>query len=145
MNSFQVDLTNCDKEPIHIPGKIQSHGFLVAVNSSTQLITYISENIKPFVNSEPKNYLGLSINVINDDLGLEKVQLSLGQIIRLGSNNKSFENTNPFLLEIAGKPYNLVISVSEENHVLEFETVASDLDFDLQKNHRPFCIGDTFR
>ncbi len=133
MNSFQVDLTNCDKEPIHIPGRIQSHGFLVAVNSSSQLITYISENIKPFVNREPKNYLGLSINIINEDLRLEKAQLSLGQIIRLGSSNKSFETTNPFLLEIAGKPYNLVISVSGENHVLEFETVASDLDFDLQK------------
>ena len=26
----QVDLTNCDVEPIHIPGSIQPHGALLA-------------------------------------------------------------------------------------------------------------------
>ena len=133
MNSFQVDLTNCDKEPIHIPGRVQSHGFLVAVDSSTQLITYISENIEPFVNKAPKDYLGLAVDILNEDLGLNAAQLSLGQFIKLGSSNKSFETANPFLIAVAGKPYNLVISVSGENHILEFETVASDLDFDLQK------------
>lgn len=29
----QVDLTNCDREPIHIPGTIQAHGFLLAVTA----------------------------------------------------------------------------------------------------------------
>jgi light-regulated signal transduction histidine kinase (bacteriophytochrome) len=25
-----LDLTNCDREPIHIPGQIQAHGALLA-------------------------------------------------------------------------------------------------------------------
>lgn len=29
----QVDLTNCDREPIHIPGTIQAHGFLLALTA----------------------------------------------------------------------------------------------------------------
>ncbi|RZM20272.1 MAG: hypothetical protein EOO88_36665, partial [Pedobacter sp.] len=45
MNNFDVNLTNCDKEPIHIPGKVQSHGFLIAVNSSSLQISFVSENV----------------------------------------------------------------------------------------------------
>ena len=133
MDSVQVDLTNCDTEPIHIPGKIQSHGFLVAVDSSMQIITYISENIAQFVSPQPKEYLGLSVDVLNQALGLDNKQLSLGQFIKLGGSNKSCESLNPVLLEIAGKHYNLVISVSGNNHILEFETVSSSLDIDIQK------------
>ena len=29
-----VDLTNCDREPIHVPGSIQPHGFLLAVSGA---------------------------------------------------------------------------------------------------------------
>ncbi|WP_179413147.1 ATP-binding protein [Mucilaginibacter sp. E4BP6] len=133
MSSYQVDLTNCDKEPIHIPGKIQSHGFLVAVNSTTQLITYISENIRHFINEDPKNYLGLNISKLESKLHISILQLSLGQVLKLGNNNQYFESTNPFYLEIDKKPYNLIISVSGDNYILEFETVESDLDFDIQK------------
>lgn len=28
--SADVDITNCDREPIHIPGSVQSHGFMLA-------------------------------------------------------------------------------------------------------------------
>jgi light-regulated signal transduction histidine kinase (bacteriophytochrome) len=33
MSGFDVDLTNCDREPIHILGSVQPFGFLLAVNS----------------------------------------------------------------------------------------------------------------
>ncbi|RZK16936.1 MAG: hypothetical protein EOO43_14000, partial [Flavobacterium sp.] len=35
MSNFQVDLSNCDREPIHIPGRIQSHGFLIVLDIDT--------------------------------------------------------------------------------------------------------------
>lgn len=31
--AIEVDLTNCDREPIHIPGTIQAHGFLLALTA----------------------------------------------------------------------------------------------------------------
>jgi chemotaxis family two-component system sensor kinase Cph1 len=133
MSSFNVDLTNCDKEPIHIPGKIQSHGFLVAADSKTHIITYISENIKPFITVEPKNLLDKSIDELENQLDISVLQLKLTQVLRFGATNESFEDLNPFYLELGGKPYNLIISVSGKDQVLEFETVESDLDFDIQK------------
>lgn len=33
MSGFEVDLTNCDREPIHILGSVQPFGFLLALNS----------------------------------------------------------------------------------------------------------------
>jgi len=129
MNSYQVDLTNCDKEPIHIPGKVQSHGFLVAANSS-QIITYISENIKPFIDDDAKNYLGKHISDLEAKLKISGTQLKLSQILAIGGG---YENLNPFMLTLNSKPYNLIVTASGEELVLEFETVTSDLDIDVQK------------
>ncbi len=39
-----VDLTNCDREPIHIPGAIQPHGVLLALQEPDLIITQVSEN-----------------------------------------------------------------------------------------------------
>jgi light-regulated signal transduction histidine kinase (bacteriophytochrome)/CheY-like chemotaxis protein len=40
----QVDLTNCDIEPIHIPGYIQPHGCLIACDSAMRTVTRHSVN-----------------------------------------------------------------------------------------------------
>lgn len=40
----KVDLTNCDKEPIHLLGKIQPHGFLLVCNSNNYTLERASEN-----------------------------------------------------------------------------------------------------
>jgi len=133
MNSYQVDLTNCDKEPIHIPGKIQSHGFLVAVNNETHIINYISDNVAQFIDDKPKNLLGKKIDDLENSLPISVLQLKLSQVLQLGHTNQYFESINPFNLELNGKPYNLIISISGDNKILEFETVESDLDFDIQK------------
>lgn len=31
---FQVDLTNCEQEPIHLPGSIQPHGVLLVLKEA---------------------------------------------------------------------------------------------------------------
>jgi light-regulated signal transduction histidine kinase (bacteriophytochrome) len=41
---MSVDLTNCDREPIHIIGRIQSFGYLLAV-SSDWIVTFVSANL----------------------------------------------------------------------------------------------------
>ena len=39
-----VDLTNCDREPIHIPGTIQAHGALIACDAAVSKVTRYSVN-----------------------------------------------------------------------------------------------------
>ena len=44
----QVDLTNCDREPIHVPGSIQPFGFLLALLSDFS-ICIASENAADYL------------------------------------------------------------------------------------------------
>jgi len=39
-----IDLTNCDREPIHIPGAIQPHGVLLGVRESDRVVIQASAN-----------------------------------------------------------------------------------------------------
>ena len=40
----EADLTNCDREPIHIPGSIQPHGVMLVYDASEQVVTHASAN-----------------------------------------------------------------------------------------------------
>jgi light-regulated signal transduction histidine kinase (bacteriophytochrome) len=40
----EADLTNCDREPIHIPGSIQPHGAMLVYDAESQTITHASAN-----------------------------------------------------------------------------------------------------
>jgi light-regulated signal transduction histidine kinase (bacteriophytochrome) len=53
----QVDLTNCDREPIHIPGSIQPIGFLIAL-SSDWIVARVSRNIGDFFDAAPDDLIG---------------------------------------------------------------------------------------
>jgi two-component system, chemotaxis family, sensor kinase Cph1 len=40
-----IDLTNCDREPVHIPGSIQSHGVLLVLKEPELTLLQVSENV----------------------------------------------------------------------------------------------------
>ena len=52
-----VDLTNCDREPIHLLGAIQPIGFLLAL-SGDWLVSRVSANFANFFDVEPADVLG---------------------------------------------------------------------------------------
>ncbi len=58
MTVTQEQLTSCDREPIHIPGSIQPHGFLLVLHPETLAVYAASEN--------STEYLGLSHAAILD-------------------------------------------------------------------------------
>ena len=53
----EVDLTTCDREPIHIPGAIQPHGVLVAVDDDHR-VRMVSANSGLLLGVEPADALG---------------------------------------------------------------------------------------
>jgi chemotaxis family two-component system sensor kinase Cph1 len=127
-----IDLSNCDNEPIHIPGQIQSHGFLIAIDSNC-IIKYHSENITEFLPDLPPDLLGRSINDIESLIGANEPPDFINQLISFGRSNKSFDQTNPFSTDIQGTPFFLIINISGPLYLLEFEPVASDLKTDVQR------------
>ncbi|RBQ07751.1 ATP-binding protein [Pedobacter miscanthi] len=130
MTKFSVDLTNCDKEPIHIPGKIQSHGFLLAIAKNNLSITYISENTEDFLQEQAKNLLEKPLSIINKFIKQQDPEFNIEDLLKLGIIRKSFDAISPHPLEINGNPFYLIISSSSNDWILEFEPVT--LQYDIQ-------------
>ena len=69
----QVDLTNCDREPIHLLGKIQSFGFFVGV-SREWIIVHASENCADFIGKDGASLLGLPLNAIFSEEAIHSIR-----------------------------------------------------------------------
>ncbi|MFD2287293.1 GAF domain-containing protein [Pedobacter petrophilus] len=130
MTTFSVDLTNCDREPIHIPGKVQSHGFLIAVDKIDFLIAYISENTNLFVKTSAGNLLGKPLSTINAFLDQLAPEFNIEDLLRLGIIRKSFDAISPHPVIINKNQYYITIADSGNNFLLEFEPAT--LQYDLQ-------------
>ncbi len=89
-----LSLTNCDREPIHIPSAIQAHGVLLTVCVADFTILQISQNSEAFLGRKPDAFLGHPLSVLIDE---EQVE-----IIR-GCLDGEFENVNPLRLSISVK------------------------------------------
>ncbi len=61
--SFAVDITNCDREPIHVPGTIQPFGFLIAV-STDWLVSRASKNTEEHIGIPYHEVLGRPLNQV---------------------------------------------------------------------------------
>ena len=127
-----IDLSNCDTEPIHIPGQIQSHGFLIAIDEGC-IIKFHSENIRTFLTNLPDNLLGRHIHDIEPLIGKNEPPDFINQLINFGRGNRSFDQTNPFKTDIQGTAFYLVIAAAGPFYLLEFEPSESDQQGDLQK------------
>lgn len=58
---YEVDLTNCDKEPIHIPGLVQPQGVLCVVDPGTFKIVQTSSNTLEQLGYAPEDLLGMTL------------------------------------------------------------------------------------
>lgn len=64
----QIDLSNCDREPIHIPGSIQPHGVLLAVRETDWTVRQVSANTEAAFGAGPAALLGAPLaEVLGDE------------------------------------------------------------------------------
>lgn len=66
-----IDLSNCEKEPIHTPGQIQAHGALWVVEHQTRRIVQVSTNIAQFLGRSPDEILGLPLAEVMGEIAAE--------------------------------------------------------------------------
>ncbi|MDY0780141.1 ATP-binding protein [Tenacibaculum sp. IB213877] len=71
-NHTIVNLENCEDEPIHIPGLIQPHGFLISVDSKLSVINVCSKNTKDYLNLTYQQILGKKIDTFFNEEFLSK-------------------------------------------------------------------------
>ncbi|WP_129717558.1 ATP-binding protein [Pedobacter sp. SYP-B3415] len=132
MTTFTVDLSNCDREPIQIPGKIQPHGFVVAVDKKSMTITAVSANLHNWLPADAASMTGKPLSVFEHLLNEQDENLSLGQLLQLGLQRQNFDAINPHGITVGGTSFYLIVSMHEDVVLLEFEPVS--LDYDIQSS-----------
>jgi len=65
MSDQAIDLTLCDREPIHSPGSIQPHGVMLVVDPGTLSVTHAAGDVTAWLGRT--DWLGASIGDLLDD------------------------------------------------------------------------------
>ncbi len=92
-----ADLTACDREPIQIPGSVQSYGALLAFEGSTTIVAAASENVESILGKRVEDILGRKLEAVAPELNEPAAAL---QSEPAESNRGVFRVT----LQVAGEP-----------------------------------------
>jgi two-component system, chemotaxis family, sensor kinase Cph1 len=111
-----LSLTNCDREPIHIPSAIQSHGVLLTFAEADLIILQISQNSAELLGQSPEAFLGQPLAVLILPSDIEAIQSCL---------QAEFDHVNPLrlLLSVDGQSQTFegIVHRSDGVVVLELE------------------------
>ncbi len=108
-----VDLTNCDREPIHTPGTVQPHGALLALREPELTVTQASANAGVLLGVEAGALLG---RTVAEAFGAEAAA-AVGEAVRRGGTRAYA----PVSLGAAGRRFDAVAHRSDGLTLLELE------------------------
>lgn len=123
----KVDLTNCDREPIHIPGSIQPHGAMVVLDEETGGIAFVSDNLDRFLGSTNRDYIGAELSelvgaTVAHDLGNAIARAGSGHIAGVVLKAK---------LGDTGNIADVTVHRHDGRTFIEFESPASPEDTEI--------------
>jgi light-regulated signal transduction histidine kinase (bacteriophytochrome)/FixJ family two-component response regulator len=75
----EVDLSNCDREAIHLPGFIQPHGVLLVLQEPDFTILQASNNTEEFFGIAVNDLIGQPLKVLFSHRQIEEIKLFLAQ------------------------------------------------------------------
>ncbi len=117
VNRDLVNLTNCEHEPIHIPGSIQPFGFLIAVDDQDFTIEFCSGNVYDYTGINVSEMLGKPFSsVFGGTL--------YNQLLDYLSSDHSY--TSPWELVLHDSLFTCAIHKSSKLQVLEIEPAINE-------------------
>lgn len=129
-----IDLDNCAREPIHIPGSIQPRGVLAVVREPEFLVRQVTENVTELFGRTVEEVLGAHLSVL---IGVEQAAL----IAQAASSFSDLRQRNPveLVLDVGGvaKPFDAILH-REPGGVLLVE-------LEIAYGERPFSFPNTYQ
>ena len=110
-----VDLTNCAKEPIHIPGSIQPHGVLFTLYEPALTLAQVSANTADILGIAPERLLGRPLESPLD-------ATALGLLTEALRSDHPQEN-NPFPVTVGSRTFDGIVHRHQGATFLELEPV----------------------
>jgi len=120
--SHDLDLTACEREPIHIPGSIQPHGMLIAVELGQGTVAYASANVAQAFGLEPDAVLGRPFAEILPRLVEVEAELTGPMLSGSARYIRALEIATP----TGERFFDAVVSHSGDHAILELEEVPPD-------------------
>lgn len=114
--SYDVDLTNCDREPIHLLGQIQPFGALVAINADWMVAQY-SANFDDILGAGTTIGPGMPLGELFAPDAIGAFRRSLGQM----RGNDVVERIFGLVLTAGGEPFDVAVHTSGPWTIIEFE------------------------
>jgi chemotaxis family two-component system sensor kinase Cph1 len=108
-----VDLTDCDREPIHIPGTIQPFGVLFVLTEPSLTVTQVSENVGDHLSFRVEDVLGQPLASLLDSRSVVAVREALVQ--------DHWRDLNPLQIGAHGKQFDGIVHRHEGAAILELE------------------------
>ncbi|WP_422924803.1 EAL domain-containing protein [Singulisphaera sp. PoT] len=117
-----LKLTRCDREPIHIPGAIQPHGFLLTLRSDDLTILRVSANLPGFLGIDADRLIGRPLAEFVEEGLIGR----LVEALRQGDANE----INPAVARFLASPqsdFDAILHVGGDETILELEPRSLDL------------------
>nr|WP_075292332.1 HWE histidine kinase domain-containing protein [Pararhizobium arenae] len=122
---YKVDLTNCDQEPIHIPGSIQPYGALLAFDINLSVLQRHSVNASEMLRLQISNETAADIL-----LGGELVHTLRNALASMTDAGRPVLVFNEVLS--SGRAFDISIHRHRSNVIVEFEPTHTDLESPLR-------------
>ena len=132
------DLSNCAREPIHIPGAIQPHGALIAADARTRRILQVSENCSAVLGREMTTLLHAPLTTLVPPTTLDELSAAL----RLDA--RSAATTVALMVSDSEKLFDVVAHRSDDNLLLEFEPIETSATGEIEAffDHLRFAAAE---
>ena len=114
--NYEVDLTSCDREPIHILGAVQSFGVLLAVTSDW-IVARASANAEAFLGRTPDDLRGIVLDEVLPAATLSAIRSSMHGL----QGTDAVERVFRVPLTEDGPLHDLAIYLSDRLIVIEAE------------------------
>jgi two-component system, chemotaxis family, sensor kinase Cph1 len=111
-----VTVDNCDQEPIHIPGAVQPHGVLLALDHRDLRVRMVSENCGSLLGMVPEQLFASPLEEI--------VDASAAALIREHREAQSFARLNPIATAVRGRTFDAIVHRSDDRLIVELEPTA---------------------
>ncbi|MFT4111624.1 ATP-binding protein [Silvibacterium sp.] len=150
-----VDLTNCDREPIHIPGSVQGHGFLLVLragSATTLEVITASENAARYLDLPLDRILGADFSDLMESELTESLKKGLlsegtaGEYVRfLGTGQFPRHGSTRYDFQVVGHRLDDLF-VLEFEHTkqsvsqAELNTVISNFVSSIEELHDPIKL-----
>jgi len=108
-----VTVDNCDQEPIHVPGAVQPHGVLLALDGRDLRVRHVSENVASLLGIAPEQLFASTLEEIFDG--------PAARLIREHREAHSFAQLNPIPTSVRGRTFDAILHRSAGLLVVELE------------------------